>query len=257
MQRLWLRWAALIAFVAVLGSVFVFLGGWQLRRLEERQERNVTTMANEQAPVKPVSAVFDRPILDSDQWQRVEAVGTFDADHQFIARYRHNGDATGIEVVTPLRTDAGWVLVDRGFLPADRGGGSPAAAPPPPAGEVRVVGHVRRNEQGRKSAIRPVAGQTRLINSAALQEALPYPVRDGYIGLLSVQPAQTGGLVPVLKPELSDGPHFWYAVQWFMFSALGILGIVVFIRADLRDRRQAVPAEAGRPRSTPGQSRPL
>jgi cytochrome oxidase assembly protein ShyY1 len=84
-----------------------------------------------------------------------------------------------------------------------------------------------------------VAGQVRLINAAALQTALPYPVPDGYLGLLTVQPAQTGNLVPVLPPELSSGPHFWYAVQWFMFTGLAVLGIVVFIRGDLRARRAA------------------
>ena len=40
-------------------------------------------------------------------------------------------------------------------------------------------------------------------------------------------------------PELTSGPHFWYAMQWFMFAGIGILGIVVFIRGDLRDRRAA------------------
>ena len=28
-------------------------------------------------------------------------------------------------------------------------------------------------------------------------------------------------------------------MQWFMFAGIGVLGIVVFIRSDLRDRRAA------------------
>ena len=245
MQRLWLRWVALLIFVAVLGSTFVALGEWQLRRLDERKERNATTVVNEQAPVRPFAEVFNKPITDADQWLRVEARGTFDPDHQFVVRYRSNADDTGYEVVTPLRTSAGWVLVDRGFVAVDRAAGIPAVAPPPPAGEVRVVGHVRRNEQGRRSAVQPVGGQIRLVNSAALQTALPYPVRDGYIGLLTVEPPQVGGFQPVLPPELSDGPHFWYAVQWFMFTGLALLGIVVFIRSDIVARRAkaSVPAQ--------------
>ena len=46
-------------------------------------------------------------------------------------------------------------------------------------------------------------------------------------------------------PELTSGPHFWYAMQWFMFAGIGILGIVVFIRSDLRDRRTARDRAAG------------
>lgn len=231
-------------FVAVLGTVFVNLGEWQLRRLDERQHRNAITIANEANPVVGFNQVFSKPILEGDQWQRVEARGTFDAAHQFVVRYRSNGDPSGYEVVTPLQTADGWVLVDRGFVAVDKGTALPSVAPAPPTGVVTVVGHVRRNEQGRKGAVNPVDGQMRLINSDALQAVLPYPVRNGYIGLITVDPAQQGGFVPVQVPELSDGPHFWYAVQWFMFTGIGVLGIVVFIRGDLRQRRDERNAAA-------------
>ena len=238
MRRLWVRWAVLVAFVAVLGTVFVNLGEWQLARLEARQQRNVDTLANEARPVLPFEQVFTRPITESDQWQRVEARGTFDAEHQYVLRYRSNGDAGGYEVVTPLRTPAGAVLVDRGFVTLARGETIPAVAPPPPAGEVTVVGHVRRDERGRGAATRPVDGQMRLISSEAIAPTLPYPVVNGYIGLLTVDPPQTGNLRPVQLPEISDGPHFWYAVQWFMFTAIALAGVVVFIRGDLRARKE-------------------
>jgi cytochrome oxidase assembly protein ShyY1 len=237
-RRLWLRWALLVLFVAVLGVVFVNMGEWQLDRLAQRKERNATTIANEQSPVRPYQQVFTHAISDADQWQRVEARGTFDADHQFVVRYRSNGDLDGYEIVTPLRTTSGVVLVDRGFIPLPPGLQIPSTAPAPPAGEVTVVGHVRRNEKGRKSAITPVDNQMRLINSDGIATTLPYPIKSGYIGLLTVQPEQQGGFQPIQLPELSEGPHFWYAVQWFMFTAVGVAGIVVFIRADLRARRE-------------------
>lgn len=243
MRRLWVRWVLLVVAVAVLGTAFVRLGDWQLDRLDQRRDRNIATVANEAAPIRPYADVFTRPLTDQDQWQRVEARGTFDAAHQFVVRYRSNGEQNnGYEVVTPLRTSTGTVLVDRGFVSLPRGVQIPAAAPPPPAGEVSVVGHVRRNEQGRRGAIVPADGQVRLINSVALGAVLPYPVADGYIGLLTVDPPQVGDFQPVALPEISEGPHFWYAVQWFMFAALGLAGIVVFIRSDLRARHGA-PAE--------------
>jgi cytochrome oxidase assembly protein ShyY1 len=237
-RRLWLRWALLIIFVAVLGVVFVNLGEWQLDRLAQRKERNATTIINEQKPVQPYEQIFTRPITDADQWQRVEARGTFDAQHQFVVRYRSNGDADGYEVVTPLRTATGAVLVDRGFIPLERGTQIPSVAPAPPTGEVTVVGHVRRDEKGRRAATTPVGNQMRLINSQAIAATLPYPIATGYIGLLTIQPEQQGGFQPIKLPELSEGPHFWYALQWFMFTAVAAAGIVVFIRGDLRARRE-------------------
>ena len=77
-----------------------------------------------------------------------------------------------------------------------------------------------------------------MINSDAIAATLPYEIESGYIGLLAVQPEQQGAFQPIQLPDLSEGPHFWYAVQWFMFTAIGVAGIVVFIRGDLRARRE-------------------
>jgi cytochrome oxidase assembly protein ShyY1 len=244
-RRLWVRWTLLIVFVAVLATVFISLGDWQLDRLRQRKEQNATTTANASSPILPADQIFTRRITDADEWQRVEARGTFDADHQFVIRYRENGNADGYQIVTPLRMSTGTLLVDRGFVALPRGSQIPAAAPPPPSGEVVVVGHVRRNEQGRSSAITPVDGQMRLINSDAIAATLPYPVRDGYLSAMSVEPPQTGNLQPVAPPELSEGPHLSYAVQWFIFTAFAIAGIVFFVRSDLRARRDAAVRSAG------------
>ena len=239
MRRLWLRWALLVVFVVALGIVFVNLGQWQLRRLAEREGHNAATIRNEQAPVKPYEQVFTRPIVDDDQWQLVRATGTFDAAHQLVVRNRNNGDDRGVEIVTPLKTATGTVLVSRGFVATAPGTAPLSTGPAPPAGEVSVIGHVRRSEHGRSGAITPQDGTVRLINSEAIQQSIGYPVADGYIGATEVTSAQTGDLVPVEVPELSSGPHFWYAMQWFMFAGVGLLGIFVFIRSDLRDRRAA------------------
>ena len=245
MRRFWVRWVLLIVFVAIIGTVFVSLGDWQIDRLGERRERNAATIANEQAPVRPAEEVFTRTITEADQWQRVEARGTFDGDHQFVVRYRENGGNNGYEIVTPLRMATGTLLVDRGFVPLPRSARIPAAGPAPPSGEVVVIGHVRRNEQGRRKAVTPVDGQLRLINSDAIGATLPYPVLDGYVSALVVQPPQAGDLQPLAVPELSEGPHFWYAVQWFIFTAFAVAGIVVFIRSDLRTRRESSVGSGG------------
>jgi cytochrome oxidase assembly protein ShyY1 len=236
-HRLWVRWALLTAFVLAFGTACAFLGNWQLDRLHSRRERNVSTVQNEEGAVRPWDQAFTRTITDADQWQRVSATGTFDAEHQYVLRYRSTTDVDGYEVVTPLRTATGNVLVDRGIVSVTNGAQIPTVAPPPPTGVVTVVGHVRRDEEGKRSARVPVNGSMRLIDSGSIAATLPYPVADGYIGLLTVDPPQSGGFKPIALPEISDGPHFWYAVQWFMFAGIGLAGIVVFIRGDLRERR--------------------
>lgn len=238
MRRLWKKWVALGVFVVILGVVFVNLGEWQLRRLEERQARNDVILAHEAAEPKPYELVFGRPIGEDDQWQRVRVRGTFDADRQFQVRYRFNNSQPGYEVVTPLHTANGQtVLVDRGFIPVPRGEQIPDALPAPPVGEVTVVGHVRRNEQGKSQAIEPVDNRIRLINAPAIAATLPYPLLDGWIAAVEVSPPQQAEFQPLELPEISDGPHFWYAMQWFLFAVIGLSGLFVFIRGDLKERR--------------------
>jgi cytochrome oxidase assembly protein ShyY1 len=95
----------------------------------------------------------------------------------------------------------------------------------------------------------------RLIDAQAIGATLPYPVADGYIGLLTVDPPQDGAFTPIDLPEISDGPHFWYAVQWFMFAGIGLAGIVVFIRGDLRERRTG-QRKTPKPRKPSDDARP-
>ena len=240
MNRLWKRWTALALFVVVLGVTFLLLGRWQLDRLEQRQTRNDAILVNEAAAPQPFDTVFGPgvTITDDDQFQRVIATGTFDADHQLQVRYRFNGSQPGYEVVTPLHTTTGQtVLVNRGFIALPRNELIPTTLPPPPSGEVTVMGHVRRSEQGKPQAIDPADSMVRLINAPAIDVTLPYPVVDGWIATLEMNPAQQADFEPLLLPEISDGPHFWYAMQWFLFAAIGVTGLVIFIRSDLKDRR--------------------
>ena len=244
-RRLWLRWLGLLVFVVVLGGIFMRLGEWQLHRLEARKESNAVVIAHENNPVIPLSQRGYAVVLDGDQWQRVTVTGTFDASHQLEVRYRSNDGATGTEVVTPLHTDDGkTVLVDRGFIVRGAGEAPPTSLPAPPAGTVTVMGHLRRSENGSADAITPALGAVRLINAPAIGAWLGTDVFNGYIGLLQVTPAQEGAFLPVATPTLDDGPHFWYAVQWYMFTGIALTGLVVFIRGDIVDRRKLRRAAA-------------
>ncbi len=239
-RPLWVRWTALILFVAVMGTIFVSMGDWQLRRLAQRKASNHVILTNEARPVAAFGSIFTEPIGKALEWRRVQVSGTYDGAHQYVVRYRDNGDATGYEVVTPLHTTSGQtVLIDRGFVPVDKGTQIPSTAAAPPTGRISLVGRVRRSEPGRLNAITPVDGQMRLINAYAVATTLPYPVVDGYIDVLQQDPARAAELQTKVLPEISDGPHFWYAVQWFMFTGIGLAGIVVFIRGDLRERKAA------------------
>jgi len=244
-RQLWLRWLGLLVFVVVLGGIFLRLGEWQLHRLEQRKESNAVVVAHENNPVVPLSQRGYAVVQDGDQWQRVSVTGTFDPSHQLEVRYRSNDGATGTEVVAPLRTEDGKIiLIDRGFIVRGAGEAPPETLPSPPSGTVAIVGHLRRSENGQTEAITPALGAVRLINAPAIGAWMGTDLVDGYIGLLEVTPAQDGPFVPVVTPTLDEGPHFWYAVQWFMFTGIALTGLVVFIRGDIVARRKLRAAKA-------------
>lgn len=239
-RRLWLRWGLLALFVVALAVTFLNLGRWQLDRLDQRRDANAVVVAHESAEVRPYAEVMDRVITDDDQWQRVAVSGTFDGDHQLVVRYRSSAGDTGYEIVTPLLADDGrTVLVSRGFARRAAGQDFPATAPAAPAGRVTVTGYVRRDERGAANAVTPADGALRLINSEAIGAWLGRPLVNGYLGLITVEPAQPGDLRPVHPPELTEGPHLSYALQWFAFTLIAGFGLVVLIRNDIRDRKKA------------------
>lgn len=240
MRKLWLRWTLMAVFVVALVITFINLGEWQLNRLDQRRDRNATVVAHEGAPVVDWTAVFTRDITEEDQWQRVTITGTFDAEHQLQVRYRSNNDATGWELVTPLvAADGRVILIDRGFVTRPGGVDFPKVLPQPPAGEVTIVGYVRRNEQGKPNATTPTEGTVRLINSDAIGAWMGRDLVNGYISLLEITPEQSGDLVPVSPPGLDEGPHLSYALQWFSFTAIAAVGLIILIRNDLVARRKA------------------
>jgi len=243
------RWIAMGVFAAVLATTFILLGQWQLRRLDERRDSNAIVEAHRALPVAPYHEVMTGTIDDDDQWYRVTATGTYTGDW-FQVRYRSLDGAYGSEAVAVLRTDRDdLLLVNRGFLPRQPGHPD-GVLPEPPEGEVTVTGFVRRNDRGDEGAMTPHENQIRLLNSDALGRALGEDLVNGYVALLESTPAESPDLRPLGAPALDEGPHLSYALQWFAFTAIGVIGMVVLVRADLRDRRrerQAGPASSPPP----------
>lgn len=243
MKRQVLRWIGLALFVALLCAVMIRLGEWQIHRLQGRREANAIIRTHRTVQAVGWATIF-RPgeRLPADaMWRQVRVSGTFDVSGQVQVRYRNVGDEQGSEVLTPLRTDDGrTVLIDRGFMHRldDGADADVSDIPAPPSGRVTITGYAKGNENGKNSAVVPVDGRARLINSESFARAHGTRYVDGYIVLLSSSPEQSPDLKPIPYPELNDGPHLSYAIQWFIFTAIAIGGLFILIRGDIRDRRK-------------------
>ena len=251
------RWIAAALAVLVLAAVCVQLGRWQLHRLDERKARNDVTRANLKAPPAPIDQVVGRQGVIGDQhaWRTVVVTGTFDASKQIVMRYRNVSDRPGFEIVTPLMLpDGKGVLVDRGFLARQGGELAPLQIPAVPTGEVTITGRLQRSERGgNTNGGTPDDGTARLINGPDFAKALGLNLYDGYITVDKQEPANDPAFGAFPGPEIDDGPHFFYALQWFFFALLALGGLVYFSRQEVRGERSAGDSAAA---ASPEPSRP-
>ena len=241
------RWALFAVVVVALVYLAWVLGQWQFGRLEERRERNGVVERNEASAPVPVASVLTvgEPVPDEEQWRLVTATGTYASDETVIVRYRTRDGVAGVDVVVPLVTSDGpALLVDRGWLRTDNRGGSEVEVPAPPAGEVAVEGYVRQDASGDSAEVSDFS--TRAISSVEIGSALNRRVYGGFIDLRSESPPPAEPLELAELPDLGEGPHFWYGLQWWFFGLLALVGFCYLLYDEWRGARPAGAAQRAR-----------
>jgi cytochrome oxidase assembly protein ShyY1 len=221
------RWILFAITVALLAALAWRLGVWQFHRLEDRKANNAIIERNLTGTPTPVDAVLavGRPVDKQDQWRRITATGTYDPTETVVVRYQTRSGAAGVDVVVPLVTATGTaLLVDRGWLAAENSGADVNAIPlpPPPTGQVTVTGWVRIDATG--SSTRIDNQSVRSVSSVAIGPTLVQPVYAGFVDLETESPAAATPLAVTELPELDNGPHFFYGLQWWFFALLAIFG---------------------------------
>jgi cytochrome oxidase assembly protein ShyY1 len=242
------RWVLFALAVVVMALGAWRLGEWQFDRLHEREQRNEwtrTNLAADPAPVDDVLSVQDG-VEPDQEWLRIRATGEYDAAATVVVRYQTREGKAGIDLVTPLVTDDGTaLLVNRGWVGTTNTGSSTADLPDPPPGEVDVVGYVRADATGR--GIDVENGSTRAVSSREIGETIEGPVYRGFVEAASETPEPAEAVERVELPDLGEGPHFFYGLQWWFFGALAVFGFGYLMWDERRGRNDASSeGEAGR-----------
>jgi surfeit locus 1 family protein len=125
-----------------------------------------------------------------------------------------------VALLTPLRLpDSSVVFVDRGFVPSpDARHVNQATWREPDTADVVGLGLAAPRDRGD-------------VNPAALADSLPYPVLPFVVQLVPADSRGTGS-TPLrwraLAPD--NGPHLSYAIQWFSFAVIVLVGTVFLLR---------------------------
>jgi surfeit locus 1 family protein len=225
------RYAALAIGLAA-AALFLRLGVWQVQRHAERRDRNEMLATRLAAPpIDLDTLIADTSVPDSLHFRRAFVHGVFDFERQLIVTARSRGGVPGVHVVTPLLREGSAVLVERGWLFA-------------PDGRTAELDSVREADS---ALVRGVLTQApdlpeitspdtlwprraRSADPTDLQPAYPYPLFPLKLRRTELEQERAGGLRAVPVPELSGGPHLSYAVQWFAFAVIALVGGVLLTR---------------------------
>ncbi|HYL22142.1 MAG TPA: SURF1 family protein [Gemmatimonadales bacterium] len=211
-------WAGL-AFALAIAALCVRLGFWQLSRLRQRRERNAAVLAARARPPLEASRALT---ADAAQDRQLIARGSYDFAHEQFWHGRSYEGVPGVDLITPLRlSDGTAVLVDRGWVPSPDGY-HVDARPYREAAEAALLGLGVRAPRAPGDVV-----------PGRLRDSLPYPILPFIIQELPAA-GPLGrpdvGLRRWPAPELNDGPHLSYAIQWFSFAAIIAVGSAALLR---------------------------
>jgi surfeit locus 1 family protein len=219
-------WPTLISLPILVVSLG--LGVWQMERREWKRDILDRMATNQAAAPLTLDELLRGDPLRAE-YGRVKLAGTFLYDKEFYLAARSLKNTVGLQVVTPVRTDDGRiVLFDRGFIPQEKK--DPAKrAEGQLAGPVELTGIVRRNQQQRQFAPdnapdRNVWFHVDVPLMRSMAGGTPDPKLDSFFLEADAKPNPGG--VPVGGQTRLDIPndHLQYAITWFLI-ALALAGV--------------------------------
>lgn len=202
---------------------------WQYHRGVDRHQRNFLIEENIAAPgISLENAASD---LNKNEWRTVSTEGVFDAGKTILLRNRYFEGKYGFEFLTLFTSSTGekfWV--DRGWIVAGKDALTAPAIPNTPNGSVEITGRLRLDTSlPRGSFFALPASGAGLISKWNAQNEV---VTEGfYLDLLSGSTNELTPNVSAQLPELSDGPHMAYALQWVFFAGLVGYGRILIRRS--------------------------
>jgi surfeit locus 1 family protein len=239
--------------LAAVVIAFVRLGFWQLRRLGERRELNAAVAARLHAP--PLRDAGELNDTAGIHYRRVALTGTFDNDRSIVLPGRSHRGVPGVYLLTPLQLDSrpGAVLVNRGWVASPDAatvdfnrlelpttGVSDALVVPFPSTAASLA---ERESAGDAAGFRRVWFT---IDEQALRAQFPYPLLPVMLQELPDTTGTRRAAMPTRAaptrldpPALDEGSHLGYALQWFSFALIGIIGWIALV---MRGRRQSAAA---------------
>lgn len=224
------RTLAFVVFALALAAGCVRLGVWQLARLDERRARNALVAARLAAP----ATGWGEAVRDTAQarYRRVALQGRYDHAREVVHTSRVRDGAPGVHVLTPLHlADGTIVLVNRGWVYA-ADGMTVDLALWPEGDDAVVEGFLEAYVHAPGAVATPSQPRgVRVLDRDSLQARIGTALAPFVVVQQrpDARPDSVGRLLRVPPPALGEGSHRSYAIQWFAFAAIAVLGVLAVV----------------------------
>ena len=195
---------------------------WQWNKGTLQTNQNAIIEANiDRAPLTSIPSNID-PI--ANQWLRVSFTGNFIAGKQILVRNRYSEGQYGFEVLQLFKYSGGKVWVNRGWVKAGATAQTPPQIPTISTDETRILARIRSENLGKQlqGSFFALPGNSKTAISSSkqfLESDFSF-----YLDLLKSENPQNDPLSAITLPDLSNGPHYAYAIQWLAFATLILIG---------------------------------
>lgn len=215
------RLGLFVALAVVLAAICTRLGFWQISRLHQRRAYNALVRSRLDSAEVDVEAL---PADSTARFRRVRVTGTPDYAHQFIWAARIHNGSPGVNFLTPYRIPGrdSAVLVDRGWIYSPDGATADEARWRDTATTLTGFVELFADVKGATFSTRPKIISRLSYDVVAKQ--LPYPLAHRYVAMIGDSVMAPDRIARLTLPPLDEGPHFNYAVQWFAFALVALIG---------------------------------
>ena len=224
---------------------FQALSNWQWHRLQDRQIYNVGIQAQiDKEPVALSQLVIEgdasKTLPADSQWRTVEMTGVWLQDEQVLVRKKSLESDLGLWVVTPLQLiDGTVVMVNRGWTAAANSAIDSPVVAQVPVGTIEVLGRVRDVQDRIKAAPTDLP-------DGQIDRIIPMEIVNGsqtlsnaYVEMTASRPeSKTSEIRTLPEPEVTEGAHRSYALQWLFFEIMTVIAWIILVRNELKEQKK-------------------
>lgn len=245
------RWIGWLLVATAFTVACVYLSDWQFDRREEALARIALIKSNyDKAPVDLEELLPYNSLDESLEWRPATIRGHYLPETAVLVRNRPLNGQPGFLQLVGFELESGKVIaIERGWMPTGNLQDSPDLVPVVSDNLITLVGRLRPSEPniGRDAPVGQIA--TLNMNEWIADRKITQPAFKGfYLRMQSENPTAGASAKTMPMPDMGEGNHLSYALQWILFALMAISALVWAIRTEAAAKRVASGAQPAKPK---------